>query len=202
MDIDPDRVRESIENAKLAGVADRVTFAQQNLFKTDLGRATVITMYLLPRINLELRPRLLSELRPGTRVVSHDFDMGDWKADIRAAVPDTGSEIYFWVIPALVAGIWKGEVSGAQGKQAFELDIIQKYQELKFTATRAGKPMIVRDARLDGSRILFALLENGDLVRRMRFEGRVDGGVMEGVVHDERTAQRGALKWRAVRASP
>jgi Methyltransferase domain len=79
IDIDPQRIKEANQNAKKAGVTDRVQFRQQNLFETDFSNATVVTLYLLPDINLRLRPRLLSQLKPGTRIVSHAFDMGDWK---------------------------------------------------------------------------------------------------------------------------
>lgn len=104
VDLDPQRVKESTENARAAGVADRVQFFQRNLFDTKVSEASVVTMYLLPRVNLELRPRLLAELKPGTRVVSHDFDMGDWQPDLRTSVRGAGSEVYFWIIPAQVAG--------------------------------------------------------------------------------------------------
>lgn len=96
VDIDPERIKEANVNAKKAGVSDRVKFAQQDLFKTDLSKATVITLYLLPRINLQLRPKLL-KLKPGTRIVSHAFDMGDWKPDRVLTVK--GTNVYFWTVP-------------------------------------------------------------------------------------------------------
>ena len=202
VDIDPRRVKESIENARAAGVSDRVQFFQRNLFGTRIAEASVVTMYLLPSVNLELRPRLLSELKPGTRVVSHDFDMGDWKPDLRARVPDVGSEIYFWVIPALAAGRWRATVAGPQGGQGFELDIIQKYQEINCTATRDGKPVVVRDARLDGDRIQFTLVAEDDFHHRLRYEGRVSGKTIEGTVRGDGTAPRGEHPWRAVWTGP
>ncbi|HWP43420.1 MAG TPA: class I SAM-dependent methyltransferase [Blastocatellia bacterium] len=97
IDINPERISEAEENAKKAGVTDRVTFKTQDLFETDLSEATVVTLYLLPAVNLKLRPKLLQELKPGARVVSHSFDMGDWKPDQKAQV--NGRTIYFWVIP-------------------------------------------------------------------------------------------------------
>jgi ubiquinone/menaquinone biosynthesis C-methylase UbiE len=97
VDIDPERIRESKENARKAGVSDRVKFIQQDLFKTDISKATVVTLYLLPEVNLRLRPKLLKELKPGTRVVSNSFDMGDWEADKKESV--FGNSIYYWVIP-------------------------------------------------------------------------------------------------------
>jgi SAM-dependent methyltransferase len=98
VDIDPQRIRESNENARGAGVTDRVEFREQDLFQTDFKEATVVTLYLLPEVNLRLRPRLLDELRPGTRIVSHAFDMGDWVPEKTAQVE--GRTIYFWTVPA------------------------------------------------------------------------------------------------------
>ena len=101
IDIDPDRVAEARENAQKAGVADRVTFIQGDLFQADIRDATVVTMYLLQDVNLKLRPKLLSDLRPGTRVVSHNYHMGDWEPKEKATVPVGGIEhtVYFWVVP-------------------------------------------------------------------------------------------------------
>ncbi|MBD1856870.1 MULTISPECIES: SAM-dependent methyltransferase [Leptolyngbya] len=96
VDIDPQRIQEANANAQKEGVSDLVKFAQQDLFKTDLSKATVISLYLLPRINLELRPKLL-QLKPGTRIVSHAFDMGDWKPD--QVVNVGGTTVYYWVVP-------------------------------------------------------------------------------------------------------
>jgi ribosomal protein L11 methylase PrmA len=102
VDIDPERIKESNENARKAGVADRVKFLQQDLFETNFSEATVVTLYLLPDVNLKLRPKLLSELRPGTRIVSHAFDMGDWKPEkvMKVVGLDRERTIYYWVVPA------------------------------------------------------------------------------------------------------
>ena len=97
IDIDPQRIREANENAEQAGVTDRVEFRQEDLFETDFSDATVVTLYLLPELNLRLRPRLLEELQPGTRIVSHAFDMGDWEPD--QVVRVDGQTIYYWVVP-------------------------------------------------------------------------------------------------------
>lgn len=97
VDIDPERIKEANANAVLAGVTDRVKFFEQDLFKTDLREATVVTLYLLPEVNLRLRPKLWKELKPGTRVVSHAFDMGDWTPQQRVEVE--GKTIYYWVVP-------------------------------------------------------------------------------------------------------
>jgi len=97
IDIDPQRVAEAQENAKKAGVTHLVEFRQADLFMSDFREASVVTLYLLPELNVKLRPRLLQELKPGTRIASHQFDMGDWKADKK--LESSGRTIYFWLIP-------------------------------------------------------------------------------------------------------
>lgn len=97
IDLDPVRIREARENALKAGVADRVTFLNEDLFETDFKEATVVTLYLLQSLNVKLRPKLLSELRPGTRIVSHAFDMGDWAPEKTLQID--GRLIYFWTVP-------------------------------------------------------------------------------------------------------
>jgi SAM-dependent methyltransferase len=98
IDIDPQRIREARANAEKAGVTEKVRFIQQDLFQSKFGEATVVTLYLLPSINLKLKPKLMSDLKPGTRIVSHSFDMGDWKPEKQDDV--NGDPIYFWTIPA------------------------------------------------------------------------------------------------------
>ncbi|MEH1957789.1 class I SAM-dependent methyltransferase [Nostoc sp.] len=100
IDINPERIKEANENAKKAGVTERVKFVQQDLFTTDFSEATVVTLYLLPEVNAKLRPKLLKELKPGTRIVSHAFDMGNWKPQQMLNVQ--GKTIYYWVVPEQV----------------------------------------------------------------------------------------------------
>lgn len=97
VDIDPQRIKEANENAERAKVTDKVKFIEGDLFKTDFKEATVVTLYLLPEVNMKLRPKLLKELKPGTRIVSHAFDMGDWKPEQTISVD--GSTIHFWTVP-------------------------------------------------------------------------------------------------------
>jgi tRNA G37 N-methylase Trm5 len=97
IDINPTRIKEANENARKEGVADKVTFKQNDLFQEDIHAATVVTIYLLPSVNLKLRPKLFKELKPGTRIISHDFDMGDWKPEKRVVVDD--HRIFTWTIP-------------------------------------------------------------------------------------------------------
>lgn len=98
IDINPERIKEANANAQKAKVTDRVKFLNQDLFTTDISDATVVTLYLLPTLNVKLRPQLFKQLKPGTRVVSHDFDMGEWKPD-KVVKTKEGSTIYLWTIP-------------------------------------------------------------------------------------------------------
>ncbi len=98
IDINPERIQQANANAQQAGVTDLVEFRQQDLFKTDFSEATVVTLYLLPSLNVKLRPELFRQLKPGTRIVSHDFDMGDWKPE-QVVQTQEGSTIYYWVVP-------------------------------------------------------------------------------------------------------
>ncbi|MEA3029010.1 MAG: hypothetical protein QOG13_335 [Sphingomonadales bacterium] len=162
VDIDPARIRESNDNARAAGVAGQVAFRQQDLFTTPLAEADILTLYLLPEINLRLRPRILAEMRPGTRVISHDYDMGDWRWDQRQRVG--GAIIYLWIVPARAAGNWTLTVDG----RAFPLVLEQHYQQLLGTAGTAR----VEQGRLNGADIRFIADVGG---ARRTFEGRVEG---------------------------
>jgi hypothetical protein len=165
VDIDPARIRESTANASEAGVSSRVTFRQQDLFETPLGRADVLTLYLLPEVNLRLRPRILAQMRPGTRVVSHDFDMGDWHWDQRQRVGN--ATIYLWIVPARTDGAWTLTVGG----RTYPLVIEQHYQQILGTAGDAR----IEQGRLNGDHIRFlANLGEG----RRTFEGTVEGNRM------------------------
>jgi SAM-dependent methyltransferase len=167
VDIDPARIRESTENARAAGVSGRVTFRRQNLFQTPLAEADVLTLYLLPEVNLRLRPRILAEMRPGTRVVSHDFDMGDWRWDQRQRVGS--AVIYLWTVPARVAGNWRLTAGG----RTYPLAFAQHYQRVTGTAGTAR----VEQGEVSGDRIRFrANLGDG----RRTFAGRVSGDTIEG----------------------
>ncbi len=104
IDINPERISEANANARAAKVTDLVQFRQQDLFKTDLSEATVVTLYLLPDINVKLRPQLFKQLKPGTRIVSHDFDMGEWKPErvVQVQGPSRQHTVYYWVVPETV----------------------------------------------------------------------------------------------------
>jgi hypothetical protein len=200
VDLDPQLVKESLENARIAGVSDRVQFYQRDLLETRISEASVITLYLLPEINRKLRPRLLKELKPGTRIVAHDFDLGEWKPDIKANVRGTGSQIFFWVVPAPVAGKWNIRIT--DGGEPYEVEFKQVFQEIEGAASRADRPFYLRNASLEGDRIAFVLIDDRDYMLQWRFEGRVSGSVIEGTMRGEAKAPRAQYKWRATRVAP
>jgi precorrin-6B methylase 2 len=146
VDLNPTRIAEANENAQKAGVTDRVTFVQGNLFDMKLGDANVLTMYLLSGVNLQLRPRILSELRPGSRVVSHAFSMNDWEPDEHATV--NGRNLYLWIVPGKAEGTWQAESGGRK----FTLTLKQAFQKLTGTALVDGKSVRV-SGRLTGNTI-------------------------------------------------
>ena len=196
VDLDPERIRESRENAIFAGVSDRVSFLQQDLFKTPIKQASVVTMYLLQSVNLQLRPRLLAELKPGTRVASHDYHMGDWKPDATVQVREFSTPVYYWVVPARIDGRWRMEVEGA----VYDVVIKQTYQEFDASFAEPGGTLRhLYETRLDGDRVRFLTRDEKDFRHRWRFEGRVAGEVMEGRAVGEGTAPRKAVTWRATR---
>jgi len=149
VEIVPELVARSIANARLAGVSERASFRTQDLFDTDLAPATVVTRYLLPEVNLALRPRLLA-LAPGTRIVSHDWDLGDWRPDrtLTLAVPEKTigleklSRLHLWTVPARVDGLWCGAAGAA-------LRVVQRYQEITLTWTQ-GAEQQAYSGRIDG----------------------------------------------------
>jgi SAM-dependent methyltransferase len=153
VEIVPELVQTSRQSARQAGVADRVAFQEQDLFKTDLSAATVITMYLLPEVNLQLRPSLLA-LKPGTRVVSHDWDLGDWKPDRTSVldVPDKKvgvaktSKVHLWVVPAQVQGLW----CGTGPLREFSLKLTQRHQEVEGELLRKGRSRTI-EGRMEGN---------------------------------------------------
>jgi SAM-dependent methyltransferase len=185
VEIVPDLVRRSQQSARDAGVADRVEFREQDLFQTDLSRATVITMYLLPEVNLNLRPSILA-LRPGTRIVSHDWDMGDWKPDQTTvvAVPDKkvglekSSRIHLWVVPAKVEGLW----CATRGQRPASIEVRQNHQEVTARLTRGNvtRDLVgrMRGAALelpgaDGEALKIEL--HGEALRMDARSGRAEG---------------------------
>lgn len=179
VEIVPELVQRSIRSARDAGVADRVSFREQDLFQTDLSPATVVTMYLLPQVNLQLRPALLA-LKPGTRVVSHDWDMGDWKPDESTVVPvpdkqiglDKFSRVHLWVVPEHFDGLW----CGTGLLHEFSLRLAQEHQLVHGTLVRRDRVREI-EGRIEGATLRTQSTRIGSLVlERAGNELRVAGG--------------------------
>ena len=211
VDLDRHLLGVAKESAQRDGVAARATFREQNLFDTDLAGATIVTTYLLPDMNLKLRPKILA-LPPGTRVVAHDYPMGDWLPDDREtlSVPEKKvgqagiSYVYLWYVPAQVAGRWQGAIPSGTGTAALEFDLTQKFQVLTGEATSiAGRPTRLRAPTLRGDALAF-LLEVGATQNpaRYAFRGRVAGDEVRGtvVVSDPARGQR-EYPWSARRVA-
>jgi precorrin-6B methylase 2 len=174
IEYNPDMVALSKENAKKEGVGDKVEFIQADLYETDLSKATVITMFLLPEINLKLRPRLL-DLKPGTRIVSNTFTMGEWEADQEVTTEENWNSwntAYLWIIPAKVAGSWK------LGNGDLELN--QEFQFVHGTLNSGGKSLIVTDGRLNGNSISF-------VVNNEKYSGTIGDKLMKGTMTNSAT---------------
>ena len=198
-DLDPERIAESVANAQAAGVTDRVAFHRRDLFQFEIGQATVVTMYLLPSVNLKLRPRLLRELKPGTRIVSHDFDMEDWQPDQKSTVR---KNVFLWIVPAQVDGRWRTTLALPAGERAYEIEIRQKFQEIDGLARYGMKVAGLWNAKLKGDRVSFVMVDDsGPVESNLYCEGRVTGDVIEGVIRRGIGSGQTQIKWRASRVA-
>lgn len=175
VDIDPQRIQEANENARQAGVEDKVSFIRENIFDTDISKASVVTMYLLNSVNIKLRPVLLEELKPGTRVVSHSFNMDEWEADKHLKVDQRN--IYYWVIPANIEGKWNWQTGG----ENFTVKINQKFQEIEPTIKNGNTILNVKENILSGDKVKITAVNpsNGD---EYKYNGTVSGDTINGTV--------------------
>jgi precorrin-6B methylase 2 len=156
VDIDPQRIKESMENAEQQGVTERVKFLQKNLFEMDFSDADVLCMYLLTSVNAKLKPKILADMRPGARVVSHAFDLGDWMPDKTVQVEASNNRtVYFWVVPAKVEGTQEVALETPEGKQKATLNLKQSYQNVTGTAKIGEKEIEITDGKLTGSKLSF-----------------------------------------------
>jgi SAM-dependent methyltransferase len=167
--------RHAQRNVERAGIAGRARIVQGDIFVSDFSQATVVTMYLLPALNLKLRPQLLA-MRPGTRVVSHSFSMDDWEADETSSLD--GRRAYFWVVPAAVAGAWSLALAGGGAAEKLEMTLEQRYQKVEGTVALDTVLGGLREARLRGYLIAFSYVDDKGV--RRDFSGRVSGARMEG----------------------
>ena len=203
VDIDPELVSRSNAEAKRRGIADRASFHVQDVFKADIGKASVVTLYLLPGMMVNLRPKILADLKPGTRVVSHDYHFDDWTPDDQYTwdVPEKEkvngiprATVYLWIVPARVAGRWQVRLA-APGEAEYELNLRQSYQNVDGSVSGGGlKGARLTQSRLSGEEISFAFASGGD---RHLFRGRVAGDSMGGTM--QLASGKGTGKWTATR---
>jgi len=218
IDIDPVRIQESRINASNAGVSDRVEFFQMDFFEADISQATVVTLYLLSKVNLRLRPKLFRELKPATRVISHDFSMGEWTPEKTSVIEEkvdyvpfhetrfiddywNKHTVYFWIIPANVSGTWKWTIPTISGRKPYRLEIDQDFQMLKGKAYEgsASLPLDIKNGKIKGDRLEF-FLERKDQghTEKMFFEGIVKNHDIVGFVRIEGNPEF-EEKWQAKR---
>jgi len=205
VDLDTYLLKIANATAKKEGVADRAHFIEQNLFETDLSPATVITSYLLPEMNQKLRPKLLA-LKPGTRVVAHDYSMGEWDPDEEKTllvpekvVGDPGkSYIFFWIVPARVAGRWESDIDVGSKAPPWQFSFEQNFQLVHGTAKVGDRDLRLPQFRVAGERIAFNLvIPAGSASVTHRFSGQIKGDVIEGTVAIGDGAAQRVLPWRA-----
>lgn len=178
VDLDPDRVEEATQNARKERLRRRVLFLQQDVFDTDVSAASVVTMYLLPTINMKLRETLLETLEPGSRIVSHDFDMGDWQPDDWKSfdVRNRNHIIYYWVVPANVEGEWTSTIDDTR----YSIEIGQHFQEIDIELSSDENAVwSIDDPIVKGNRIAFTADRKN---RRFIFNGTVEDEKIAGVV--------------------
>lgn len=205
VELNPRLVQSSNEEAQRAGVADRVKFLQQDLFKTDFREADVLTLYLLPDVNMVLRPKILAELKAGTRVVSHDYGMGLWRPEVEETIPAPDktvgarkeSTVYLWIVPAKVEGAWELEIKAGRKTRKLPLELKQQYQVVSGSVTVPGKAAEpISEGRLRGAEIKL-VLPRGTVAREsVDLIGRVSGDTLSGSV---RRVDREIATWSARR---
>jgi hypothetical protein len=206
VDIDAKLVELANKQAKADGLAERAKFIEQDMFKADVGKASVVTLYVLPDFMEKLRPKLLSELKPGVRIVAHDYYMSGWHPDKRLTltVPEkvaaNGTDkayIYLWIVPSVVDGDWRLDFDpGGEHRQLIVLTLNQRYQMLNGSAANKFGAMKVEDAKLAGNQIDFFLTVGSTAYR---FSGAIDGDKMEGSAVAANTKP---IRWRASKLPP
>jgi phospholipid N-methyltransferase len=186
VEYNPDMVELAKRNAEKEGVSGRAQFIRADIFQTDFSQATVLTLYLLPSLNLKLRPTILN-MKPGTRVVSHAFTMDDWQAD--QVDSSEGRTAYMWIVPAKVGGTWRVEIAGGP---RYEAIFQQQFQNFNGSAKADAKPVQLYNGKMRGETITFVV---DDGAAKREFTGRVSGEKIEGTAKGAGTE----TKWTATR---
>jgi SAM-dependent methyltransferase len=205
VDLSDDLLRESNAQALAEGIADRAKFIKENLFETDLTKATVITTYLLPSMNEKLRPKILG-LKPGTRVAAHDYHMGDWQPDEQKEliVPEKKvgnpgrSFVYLWIVPAKVGGHWQAQIKAPGNAANLEIDFNQRFQKLDGTVKFGSQQVALVAPKIESDQLSFSyFIKPGEAATRHQFTGTVKGDIVEGMVRIGDGATQQQLPWSA-----
>ena len=197
VEYNPDMVALSERAAAKEGVSARAKFIRGDIFETDFSHATVVTLYLLPSLNVKLRPTIL-KMKPGTRVVSHAFSMDDWQPDQTENVE--GRTAYLWIVPAPVEGTWRWSVAGS-GQKEYELILRQQFQHVEgLVKLDSGKMGQLRNVKLQGDQISFSVFEISGVSGSVRrdYAGRVSGNTIQGVFKLDSGSE---VKWAATRSN-
>ncbi|MFC2135739.1 SAM-dependent methyltransferase [Bacteroidota bacterium] len=202
VDLDPVRIDESRENAAQAGVADRTKFFVEDFFKADFGNATVITLYVKEEMNLKLRPMLLQQLKPGARIVSHNYGMGEWEPDELTKIKSSFDthKIYLWIVPANVSGLWEWTFPIENGNVNYKITLSQKFQKVEGTISFDNIKEVLRNLKLRGNYLSFEFdyKINGENTPG-HFEGFIDGDIIEGSVIFQKESGQVKNSWKAKR---
>jgi len=208
VDLDPQRIMEARENAEKANVTDKVMFLEEDIFETDISQASVITLYLLSTVNEDLRPRLMSELEPGTRIVSHNFGMGVWEPDEHLILGDSymdkeslslmeqleklDHEIYLWYVPAKIEGHWRWQANG----ETFDMQVEQSFQKFYATLTAGKDTLTISHKVLKGKKLSFTA-SNPDNGHDYAFNGRIEGNRITGTIQIRTNETSRISRWSA-----
>ena len=235
IEIDPKRIEESRKNTQKAGIKDRVEFIQGDLFTTDFSQANVVTLFLGHQPNIKLRPKMLAVLKPGTRILSHQFGMGEWKSDKTMTVrtfylgmwgqmwnlfkenprvpdytgneltPHEGDKIFMWIVPAPIAGIWRGKIETEDGPQELQLTLHQRLSEVGGTFQLSGNPKLAGRVNVDlwGNHIRFWCQPNNVPYGQseLRFDGQVLENTMRGTMVVKEEGRHQEHEWKAQRGN-
>lgn len=203
VDIDGKLVALSNRNAKQERVDDRVEFAERDMFKTDISKASVLTLYVLPDFMQKLRSKVLAELMPGTRVVAHDYYLEEWHPDrmVTLTVPEkkeaNGTDkayLYLWIVPAVVAGTWRIDLDAEERSEELIVAFSQRFQMIDAVAEKMRRPIPIRNPSLTGAEVKFSITLG---TTPYQFSGRVDGDKIQGTA--TAAGGKGPVRWRGAR---
>lgn len=204
VDLDPLRIEESLENSVKAGVTDRTKFFVEDFFKTDVRNATVVALYVKEEMNLKLRPMLLQKLKPGARIVSHNYGMGEWQPDELKVIKSSfdNHKIFLWIVPADVSGLWEWTNPTENGIVNFKMALYQKFQKVEGTINFDNSEVVLKNIKLQGKYLSFEFNQifEGENIP-FYFDGYAEREIIEGRVTFEKESGQEKNFWKAKRVT-